>query len=212
MERLSFASAMLASASPEAFYCFVLSLWKDTPELVRGVVMDPAAFATHSPRSLVRDASIAERCAQQDTHGYLVDDILVKVDRASMWSSLEVRAPILDYRVFEAAWRVKAGGRRTEARGKLPLVRLLHKHVPQRLVDRPKQGFGVPVGEWIRGPMREWAESLLSESELNRHDYLNTERVREKWRGHLSGARLWTPELWGVLMFQAWWQRWISAS
>ncbi len=210
LAKFSVAAAMLGATSPEAFYRILLAQWNDTPEIVRGAVMNPASLAAQSMRPLAAEATIAERCALEDAHGYLVDDILVKVDRASMSTSLEVRAPILDYRVFEAAWRFPAGARRDQHKGKLPLLALLYQHVPRELIDRPKQGFGVPVGEWIRGPLRDWAESLLSERALNQHGLLDTQRVRLKWTSHLSGRRLWAPELWGVLMFQSWWQRWMS--
>jgi asparagine synthase (glutamine-hydrolysing) len=141
-----------------------------------------------------------------DLIGYLPGDILTKVDRASMAVSLELRVPYLDHRVVEFAWRLPLDFKIKNGVGKRPLRRLLHRHVPRELVDRPKAGFGAPIVDWLRGPLREWAEELLDEGRLRREGFIEPGPVRKKWRQHLSGRRNWQYHLWDVLMFQAWYE------
>lgn len=148
--------------------------------------------------------TIEEQMMLADSLHYLPDDILVKVDRASMAVSLESRTPFIDHRVFEFAWRVPLSMKIHGGTGKWLLRRLLYRHVPQQLIDRPKMGFAVPVAEWLRGPLRDWAESLLDARRLREESYFDVTMVRRLWQEHLQGTHDQHRVLWDVLMFQAW--------
>jgi asparagine synthetase B (glutamine-hydrolysing) len=147
---------------------------------------------------------------QVDIEGYLTDDILVKVDRASMAVALEVRCPLLDWRVVEFALSLPSSMRLGVGGGKLVLRTLLARHVPRELTDRPKAGFGVPIGQWVRGPLRDWAESLFDERRLREDGILDSGNVQRVWRQHLSGSHDHERLLWSLLMFQAWKTRWLE--
>src|SRR4051812_34208359 len=139
-----------------------------------------------------------------DQISYLPDDILAKVDRASMAVSLEAREPLLDHRLIAFAWRLPMKMKIKERSGKWLLRRVLHQYVPQKLVDRPKMGFGIPLADWLRGELRDWAWSLLNPKRLNEEGLFNAAAVEARWNEHQSGQRNWEHHLWDVLMFQAW--------
>jgi asparagine synthase (glutamine-hydrolysing) len=139
-----------------------------------------------------------------DAVTYLPDDILCKVDRAAMAVSLETRVPFLDHRVAELAARIPLSMKVRDGKGKYIIRQLLQREAPAALFDRPKAGFAIPVGEWIKGPLRPWAEDLLDRGRLSREGFFDAEAVDRRWRQHLSGKRDSTPAIWAVLMFQAW--------
>jgi asparagine synthase (glutamine-hydrolysing) len=135
---------------------------------------------------------------------YLPDDILVKVDRASMAVSLETRAPFLDRDVMALAWSLPMSMKLRDGRGKWILRRLLDRYVPRELVERPKMGFAIPLDAWLRGPLREWAEALLAGDRLRREGYFDPVPIRAAWTRHVRGEASLGYRLWSVLMFQAW--------
>ncbi|NCY08242.1 MAG: asparagine synthetase B, partial [Betaproteobacteria bacterium] len=144
------------------------------------------------------------RMMAKDSMGYLPDDILCKVDRAAMAVSLETRVPFLDHRVVEFAWQLPQSLKIREGQGKWLLRQVLYRYVPKALIERPKAGFGIPVGQWLRGPLRDWAEDLLEPKAMQAQGYLDPDLIQAVWQTHLSGRVDHTPKLWTVLMFQAW--------
>ena len=153
-----------------------------------------------------------ERMQYRDILTYLPGDILTKVDRASMAVSLEARAPLLDHRVVEFAWTLPMRFKLHNGVSKWILREVLYRHVPARLIERPKTGFDVPLGSWLRGPLREWAEDLLQEKALNETGLFDSRPVRQAWLEHLSGRKNCQHQLWTVLMFEAWRRRPRSAT
>ena len=195
---------ILGVKGPEALYHALVAHWTDPAAVVLSA-QEPATFLTD--RSRWADLpDFTQRMMFLDTVSYLPDDILVKLDRASMAVSLESRVPLLDHRVVEFAWQLPLAMKIRGGVGKWVLRQVLEQYVPQRLVDRPKMGFGVPLDSWLRGPLREWAEALLSEPRLRTEGFFDPRPIRAKWAEHLSGRRNWQYHLWDVLMFQAWFE------
>lgn len=192
----------LSAKSGEGIYCDLVSHWDKPSEVVIGATEPGTALTDRA--SWQHIAGFEQRMMYLDAVSYLPDDILTKVDRAAMGVSLEARIPFLDHRVVEFAWQLPLSMKIRNGQGKWILRQVLHKYVPEEMMDRPKMGFGVPIDAWLRGPLKEWAESLLDESRLRREGFFHAEPVRQKWREHLSGEQNWQYHLWDVLMFQAW--------
>jgi asparagine synthase (glutamine-hydrolysing) len=187
----------------------LLSEWQDPAKVVRAegsnvLAEPPSLLDDPMPQILMGDANSVLRMMYQDSMMYLPDDILCKVDRAAMATSLETRVPFLDHRVVELAWQLPLNMKIRRNEGKWALRQVLYKYVPRELVDRPKAGFAIPVGQWLRGPLRPWAENLLDEKRLHREGYFYPSPIRRKWIEHLNGRGDHTASLWSVLMFQAW--------
>ncbi|HEY8033761.1 MAG TPA: asparagine synthase C-terminal domain-containing protein, partial [Methylocella sp.] len=176
--------------------------WSNGRELVAGASCLPIQL--DNPSFVAGISEPEHRMMLWDSITYLPDDILTKVDRAAMGVSLETRVPFLDHRVVELAWRLPLHQKIRNGQGKWAVRQILYKYVPRELIERPKSGFAIPLGEWLRGPLRDWAENLLEETRLEREGYLNAKLIREAWRQHLSCRYDRTVRLWTVLMFQAW--------
>lgn len=201
-EKLHKLADILAMDRPEAMYLGLVSHWKNPSSLVIDG-HEPTTELTN-PSQWLNTLGFTERMMYWDMVTYLPDDILVKVDRAAMGISLETRMPFLDNRLVEFAWRLPLSMKIRNGQGKWLLRQVLYRYMPKELVERPKAGFGVPIDAWLRGPLREWAESLLDEQRLRQEGFFNHGAIREKWIEHLSGRRNWQYHLWNVLMFQAW--------
>jgi asparagine synthase (glutamine-hydrolysing) len=201
-QRIHRVAALAGADDASALYGSLVGHWPRSTELVPGSVALPSAVDELD--DLPGDA-LVERLMLADTLGYLPDDILTKVDRASMAVSLEARVPLLDHRLFEWAWRQPLAARRAVGDAKRPLRALLARRVPPAVTERPKMGFGIPVGAWLRGPLRDWAADLLDPASLRAHG-LHPEVVTARWRQHLDGRRDWAYPLWDVVMLQAWYE------
>jgi asparagine synthase (glutamine-hydrolysing) len=201
-DRMIRGAEVLAARDQTELYRLLVSHWTEPESLVIGAT-EPGTILTR-PEMRPRTDSFIHEMMALDLMTYLPDDILVKVDRAAMANSLESRIPMLDHGVVELAWRLPLDYKLRDGITKWPLRQVLYRYVPRALVERPKMGFGVPIDSWLRGPLREWAEDLLSESRLRSEGYFEPAPIRQKWADHLSGRRNWHYHLWDVLMFQAW--------
>ena len=185
-----------------SLYKVLVSNWQDPSSVVIEEREHDNLFSTDIDKlTSINDIT---RMMAVDMISYLPDDILVKVDRAAMGVSLETRVPFLDHHVFEFASKIPLSMKKKNGVGKAVLRDVLYRYVPKELIERPKMGFGVPIGDWLRGPLKDWAEELLDESRLRSEGFFYPKIVRDMWSEHLSGRRNWQSQLWVVLMFQAW--------
>lgn len=201
-DKLHRLAEVLRSNSAQMIYHHLVSHWWKPEALVLGATETTTALSRPEVWLGVDDPR--HWMMALDSFTYLPDDILVKVDRAAMGVSLETRVPMLDHRVVELAWRMPLAYKIRDHKGKWLLRQVLYRYVPRHMVDRPKQGFGVPIDHWLRGSLRDWAEDLLSERRLREEGYLDPAPVRALWAEHLSGRRNWQYLLWDVLMWEAW--------
>ncbi len=198
-------SRLRHTRSFDDFYVALVSEWPPSAHLVRGGDPNDAAL----PPAMRDDIPLGiggatDLMMYRDTLSYLPDDILCKVDRAAMAHGLETRVPFLDHDVVELAWRLPTSMKIEGAEGKKILRRILYDQVPRVLIDRPKAGFAMPIGQWLRGDLRDWAEALLNETRLRREGYLDPTTVRAAWARHLRGTHDHSAQVWSILMFQSW--------
>ena len=202
-DRLHKAAGLLAHRDSAALYDGFLTYWPER------VVLGSSEYRYPMPDE--GSGSFVERMMLGDTAGYLPNDILVKTDRASMAASLETRVPMLDPDVYALAWSMPTKWKVANGEGKVVLRELLSRHVPRSLFERPKAGFGIPLESWLRGPLREFADDLLQPDRLRRQGLLDADLVAARWAEHRSGRRNWQHLLWAALMFELWYERWMTA-
>ena len=202
-EKIRKISGILSAGSPETIYLDLVSHWKDPGAVVRGAAEPPTLVTRRETWAQVPD--FTSWMMYMDLVSYLTDDILVKLDRASMGNSLESRVPYLDdHRLVEFAWRIPLHMKIRNGQGKWLLRQVLYRYVPEWMVERPKKGFGVPIDAWLRGPLRGWAEGLLDGQRLRNEGFFNPAPIQQKWQEHLAGKHNWQYLLWDILMFQSW--------
>ena len=196
---------VLSAETPEQMYQRLCSHWWEA----ESVVINGCEKLTNitTPASFADLNDFPHRMMYMDLITYLPDDILTKLDRATMGVSLEGRVPLLDHRVVEFAWRLPLSLKISHNQSKWVLRQVLDRYVPKKLIDRPKMGFGIPIDNWLRGDLRDWAEDLLDENSMKKQGYFQTEIIQKKWQEHLSGDRNWQYDLWDILMFQAWMEK-----
>lgn len=201
-DKLHKGAALLESTDVDALYLGMVSQWQDPASVVLGGRDLGAARI----RNVATDDELSaiERMMAIDTVTYLPDDILAKVDRAAMAYSLETRVPFLDHEIVEFAWRLPIDYKIRNGTGKWPLRQILYRYVPKALIERPKMGFGVPIASWLRGPLKQWGDDLLSSATIRSGGVFDADQVWKKWTEHQSGKRNWQHQLWCILMFQSW--------
>ena len=198
---------ILEASAPEALHHFYSSRWKRPADLMPGTIEYQTAFM--DPSSWASTLGDTERMMYMDLVNYLPEDILTKLDRASMAVSLEGRVPFLDHRLVEFAWRLPLDFKIHDGQGKRLLRSILARYVPPHLFERPKMGFNLPLRQWLRGPLRPWAEELLDETKLRQQCIFDPVFLRQEWKDYLNGREQSASPLWGVLMFQAWHHEWM---
>ena len=194
----------LACPSGDALHRELISFWHDPISGVRDA--GPENDTARSLPDGLSQFTLEERMMADDMNAYMVDDILAKVDRATMSASLESRAPLLDHRVIDFAASLPLDLKIRDGKGKWILRELLTRYIPRELFERPKAGFEAPIGSWLRGPLRPWAESFLSHDSLDQTGYLTADTILKMWQEHLVGKAEWGHQLWSVLMFESWYK------
>jgi asparagine synthase (glutamine-hydrolysing) len=197
-------AGLLRSTDAHNMYARMSSHWFNPESVVLGTAVRTSMHPMNG--EWLEFGNFGQQAMYLDTTSYLPNDILVKLDRATMVFGLEGRAPFLDPRILEFAWSLPREMKVQQNEGKWILRQILDRYVPRQLVDRPKMGFGIPLDSWLRGPMRDWAEALLDEHRLRHEGFFNPEAVRQKWNQHISGHGAWQYHLWDILMFQLWLQ------
>jgi len=201
-DKLHKGARVMTSRSTDELYLGLISHWHDPTSVVVDGYKRSSLLSVDT--SAINGLDDVQRMMLLDMLIYMPDDILTKVDRAAMGVSLETRVPFLDHRVVELAWRLPQSMKLRDGETKWALRQVLYRHVPKALIERPKMGFAVPIDTWLRGPLRDWAESKLNKSRLQNEGFFYPEPIRKKWEEHLSGKRNWQYHLWDILMFQAW--------
>lgn len=202
--RLQRVAELLQCADQRQLYCELVSQWKAPEEVVIGASEPSTIISGYLGDDQSLNENIFEYMMRIDQTTYLPDDILTKVDRASMAASLEMRVPLLDHRIVEFSRNLPLNFKLRRGKAKWLLRELLARYVPTKLFERPKMGFGVPLASWLRGPLRDWANDLLAKERLSREGFFDPAQVQQKWREHLVGHRDWQYYLWDILMFQSW--------
>lgn len=201
-DRLPKLAEVLAYQDGKSFYRGLVSHWKEPEQVVLGAC-EPGFLSNLSSRTPDFE-SLRDQMMYLDMLTYLPDDLLTKVDRASMAVGLETRVPFLDHRLIELAWKIPFEYKYRNGEGKWLLRQVLYRYVPRSLIDRPKMGFGVPIEHWLRGPLRDWSEALLDEKYLREAGFFQPAPIRKKWQEYISGKGRWHYHLWDILMFQSW--------
>jgi asparagine synthase (glutamine-hydrolysing) len=203
-------TGLLRADSPAAMYQLLVSAWPRPAELVLGGADIPGTLEEVLGNPAL--GTLLDRMMLSDQLTYLPDDQLAKIDRVSMAVSLEARVPLLDHRLVEFAWRLPQRMKVRGQDGKWLLRQSLYRRLPRAMVDREKVGFTVPLADWLRGPLRPWAESLLDVRSLGRSGLLNPQPIRAKWQAFCEGKTDDANPIWAVLMFSAWYDRWIEGT
>lgn len=201
---------VVAQGDTKTLYTALLQVWPEDQQVVNGAVMP--SIPLDNQELWPSDLSLAEKMIYADLFSYRPNDLMVKADRASMAVALEARAPLMDYQLCEYSWRIPHHMKIRGMEGKWLLRRILEKHVPKALFDRPKAGFNVPLHQWLKGPLKNWGDDLLNLDRLKKQNILNAELVHNRWTdfqkgrgGHANATDLWT-----ALMFQSWHDKWMK--
>jgi asparagine synthase (glutamine-hydrolysing) len=196
---------VLKAKSSHDFYYTLCSHWQNPIEAV--IDSNESETLLTKLQLELKIFNNQEKMMVLDSLTYLPDDILTKVDRAAMASSLETRVPFLDHKLIEYVWKIPHSLKFRDGKGKWILRKVLNKYIPKELTERPKMGFSIPIDIWLKGPLRNWAEALLNETRLKQEGYFNPKLIKHKWSEHINGKANWSYDLWDVLMFQAWLER-----